>query len=258
VPTLNFNDKDAHWYSREGAPAHDSDLRSARKLGLLPSVTSVLGVWPKYQLENFKQESAVLAAITLPRRTNESEDEFAQRVVIDAKAQVKAAAEFGRRIHGACEAINLGRFDNPLLSDKAIAPFSDYYREWFMKNVVRIYSTEQVAVNNLLGYAGTYDLFAEVKDLGSCLLDIKTQKTRQKPMFYDTWEMQLAAYKETISPSGSNGVKIDNTISLIIPSTTPAMPVAKVWNPDHGHAFECFHACLHLWRLNKKFPFERR
>lgn len=258
MPTLNFNDSDAHWYSRDGKPAHDADLRSARKLGLLPSVTSVLGVWPKYQLDNFKQESAVLAAITLPRKTNETEDEFAQRVVIDAKAQVKAAAEFGRRIHGACEAINRSDFNNPMLRDSALRPFADKYLEWFRENVVSVYSTEDTVVNDLLGYAGTYDLIAEVKGLGRCVLDTKTQKNREKPLFYDTWEMQLAAYKEAISPSGSGGVRIDNTISVIIPSTTPAAPVVKVWNSDHGHAFECFHACLHLWRLNKKFPFERR
>jgi hypothetical protein len=49
-----FNPENAHWYRRDGEPLHSvpsakgeprpTTLRDARKLGLLPSVTNVLGV----------------------------------------------------------------------------------------------------------------------------------------------------------------------------------------------------------------------
>src|SRR5436190_23373532 len=44
-----------------------STLRDARKLGLLPSVTNILGVITKPELTAWLQEQAVLAALTLPR-----------------------------------------------------------------------------------------------------------------------------------------------------------------------------------------------
>ena len=56
-------------------------LRDARKLGLLPSVTNVLGVINKPELVEWKMTQAVLAALTLPRKEGEVLDVFAKRVV---------------------------------------------------------------------------------------------------------------------------------------------------------------------------------
>jgi hypothetical protein len=53
-------------------------LRDARKLGLLPSVTNVLGVINKPELVEWKMTQAVLAALTLPRRDGEDLGVFAK------------------------------------------------------------------------------------------------------------------------------------------------------------------------------------
>ena len=55
-----FNPDSTHWYRRDGEPLHSvpsvkgdprpTTLRDARKLGLLPSVTNVLGVIAKPEL----------------------------------------------------------------------------------------------------------------------------------------------------------------------------------------------------------------
>ncbi len=73
-----FNPDNAHWYQRDGEPLHSvlsakgeprpTTVRDARKLGLLPSVTNVLGVINKPELVEWKMTQAVLAALTLPRR----------------------------------------------------------------------------------------------------------------------------------------------------------------------------------------------
>src|SRR5512136_668210 len=76
-----FNPENAHWYRRDGEPLHSvpsakgeprpTTLRDARKLGLLPSVTNVLGVINKPELVEWKMTQAVLAALTLPRLEGE-------------------------------------------------------------------------------------------------------------------------------------------------------------------------------------------
>lgn len=88
-----FNPDNAHWYKRDGEPLHSvlsgrgeprpTTLRDARKLGLLPSVTNILGVINKPELVEWKMTQAVLAALTLPRLEGEGEDAFARRVVDD-------------------------------------------------------------------------------------------------------------------------------------------------------------------------------
>ena len=79
----------SHWYFPDGTPIHEvpradgkgtrpTSLRDARKLGLFPSVTNVLGVIAKPALDAWKQEQAILAALTLPRNEGEPLDEFAR------------------------------------------------------------------------------------------------------------------------------------------------------------------------------------
>lgn len=73
----------SHWYFPDGSPLHEveradgkgtrpTNLRDARKLGLYPSVTNILSVLAKPGLNAWKQEQAILAALTLPRRSGES------------------------------------------------------------------------------------------------------------------------------------------------------------------------------------------
>jgi len=104
-----------HWYSRDGLPAYSqpkrgggetrTTLRHARQLGLVPSVTTVLEeVINKPALNNWKVDQGILAALTLPRVEGETEQAFLQRVRTDSRAQAKAAAEEGTRIHEAVEA----------------------------------------------------------------------------------------------------------------------------------------------------------
>jgi hypothetical protein len=65
----------SHWYFPDGTPLHDvpradgkgtrpTSLRDARKLGLFPSVTNVLGVIANPGLSAWKMEQAILSALT--------------------------------------------------------------------------------------------------------------------------------------------------------------------------------------------------
>ena len=110
-----------HWYGRDGKPQYTvtakngnqraTTLADARKMNLVPSVTTILNVAAKPGLERWKQEQMLLAALTLPRAPEESEQSFIHRVVADSKEQGKQAAERGNRIHAAVESFYEGVLD---------------------------------------------------------------------------------------------------------------------------------------------------
>src|SRR5512142_1891255 len=202
-----FNPEHAHWYRRDGEPLHSvpsakgeprpTTLRDARKLGLLPSVTNVLGVIARPELVEWKMTQAVLAALTLPRREGEGEDAFAKRVVEDAQSRVRTAAEFGSAFHAGAQLVA-----ETLEVDAAgtCAAWLNLHRDWFQANCIRVVWTERVLVNTELGYAGTADLLVEHQAHGLTLVDYKTQgvKPGRSARAYGSWGQQLAAYWRAI------------------------------------------------------------
>src|SRR5262245_24230714 len=103
-----------HFYYRDGVPCYqvqsadgkkmvDTDIRHARKLGLVPGVTSIINCADKPGLNLWKIEQAILASLTLPRRPHEPEREYLKRVFEDSGEQAKQAAERGTAIHAAVQ-----------------------------------------------------------------------------------------------------------------------------------------------------------
>ena len=107
-----------HWYLPNGSPAYrvvgkngkerNTTVKDAREHGLLPSVTTIIGCASKPALDVWKQQQAILAALTLPRLEGESEEDWLSRVVSDSKETAKQAAERGTQIHGVIEAFYEG------------------------------------------------------------------------------------------------------------------------------------------------------
>ena len=258
-----FNPENAHWYRPDGEPMHSvlslkgeprpTTVRDARKLGLLPSVTNVLGVIAKPELVEWKMTQAVLAALTLPRLSGEGEDAFARRVVDDAQSRVRTAAEFGTAFHAGAEQVA-----NTLEVDPTgpYAAWLSLHRDWFQASCVRVVWTERVLVNTALGYAGTADLLVEHQAHGLTLVDYKTQgfggqktedRGRSGPRAYGSWCQQLAAYRRAIG-------KPMACMSVIVNSAEPSAPVEHVWSEEELAAgWESFEAALVIWRHEKGY-----
>ncbi len=111
--------KGGHWYAPDGSPAHRmttadgagervTTIRDARRLGLYPSVTSILGIMAKPGLETWKLNQVALATLRAPRQENEGEAYWCNRVRNAAFEQVEQAADLGTMIHGALEAAMAG------------------------------------------------------------------------------------------------------------------------------------------------------
>ena len=109
----DFATESGHWYTKSGEAAYtivgangnqrNTTVRDARKLGLVPSVTTVCSMEAKPQLTRWLVQQAMLAAITLPRMEGESDDQFMARANSDSQQQTRAAADRGTHLHGQIE-----------------------------------------------------------------------------------------------------------------------------------------------------------
>lgn len=252
----------SHWYLQDRTPFHEVEradgkgmrsvtLRDARKVRAYPSVTNVLGVLAKPGLDAWKQEQAILAALTLPRNEGESEDAFARRVVTDMGEQVQHAADLGTQIHAACEIYAQSKV---LPESPEVRALFEPVREWFDAEVERIASVESVVAHHEWGYAGTVDLVAKLKSTGGwAVVDFKTQRVKRdakgavKPTFYETWPLQLEAYRQAILHSGE-GKQPADCVSIVIGSTEAVPIVTKVWPREEYEGYwKAFLNARSLW-----------
>ena len=258
----------SHWYFPDGTPLHEvpradgkgqrpTSLRDARKLGLFPSVTNVLSILAKPGLDAWKQEQAILAALTLPRSEEETLDDFAKRVLVDMTSEVGRAADLGSAVHAAIEGYAQGRW---LPEDKGVARLFEPARQWFDKEVIAVHSVEIATAHLEWGYAGRVDLVATLRSTGlPTVIDFKTQKTRRdkdgnfKPILHDTWPLQLEAYRMALA-SRDKGLADAAIASVVIGSTDPVPVLVKLWDDaDKDGYFRAFLAARDLWVWQKNY-----
>lgn len=256
-------------------------LREARELKLLPSVTSVLSVIDKPELNNWRVEQAIKAALTLPRerqafddwivsvfpngfdgysitdlllragamppRYVDGEDSFAQRVLADAEAQANKAAEFGTRIHDAIAEYLRPNVDFRASSydfDPVLVPYLQSFADWANENIEEVHSVEQVVGHPSIGVAGRMDLDCTLKGAGRCVCDMKTQAIREgEAKFWPDWSYQLAAYSMCCLDNLPRRI-----VSVVIPSNEPGPVSVKVYDDEeHGNAERVFEHVLEIW-----------
>lgn len=246
--------KDGTWIPMYELPKKSGDgmkkvtLREAKELNLKPSVTSILDIINKPGLQAWKQEQAILAALTLPKLSDEPLDAFVERVIEDMDAQSEKARSFGSEIHAAIE----GYLKEGRVIPENIAPFLQSFVEWGNKEVHKIIGTEVVCGCEECGYAGRLDLVCVLKDFGFSVIDAKTQNVRRdkkgikQPVFYaDTFPRQLAAYAHTFCPHSEEKV-VPAMVSVIIDSSEPGPVYVKKWD-NYQHHLKMFQHCLELW-----------
>lgn len=241
-PALSDSD---HWYNRDGVPAYTvtgdngktraTTLRDARKHNLVPSVTTILKVVNKPGLNQWLNMQTLLAALTLPRKPDEPETDYINRVMEDSKAQSKAAADTGTAIHNAIQAFYEGVVNNQY-PDHVLA----------CSNAIALHFGEQGWVSERsfaheFGFGGKCDLFAP-----GFVLDIKTQDfTDPKAVkIYDEQLMQLAAYRVGL------GMPSARCANVFVSRTQPGLVSIHEWEEkDILRGWEMFSALLKFWQL---------
>ena len=236
-----------HWYDQDGTPQYtiigangnyrNTTLRDARKLGYVPSVTTILNVAAKPALTAWKVNQALMAALTLPPIEGESLDDFKKRADADAKQHAIDAAAQGTAIHGAIEAAFLGQDYSPEYNahvDAALDPLADAlpHSEWLPEK----------SFCHPLGYGGKVDLHSE-----HVVVDFKTKEfgPGDKVVAYDDQIMQLDAYR--------HGLDIPNaTMANLYLSRSHPGEVRLIIH-ESGNHFERFQHLLAFWKLSKNY-----
>lgn len=200
-----ITEQSGHWYypdgracyqvqKKDGSGLRPTTISDARKLGLLPSVTTILGVLDKPALTNWKIEQAVLVSLTAPRVDGEDLDAFVYRVLHTERQQdqeSQVARERGTEMHAALESLLSGR-DAP----GEILPWVEPVFQFLQSNG-KVIATEKVLVGD--GYAGRTDL---IQDTGIQMLwDFKSAKKLPDPKkgAWSEHRLQAAAYAACIN-----------------------------------------------------------
>lgn len=213
----------SHWYWPDSRPCYEvpyadqskgmrpTTLRDARKLGLLPSVTTILRILHRQALVEWLQEQAVLAAMTTPRLDGEELDAFIHRVLSVERQQdqeAQKARDLGTAIHSEIEAVLTGKEPELALAgfvEPAVA---------VIRGLGAVQATEKIVVGE--GYAGKLDVLTDGDRL--TVLDIKTSKTIPRDGSYVEHRLQTAAYAMAL---GNTGDKCLETANLYISTLEP-------------------------------------
>lgn len=234
-----------HWYTKDGEPMYTvigangreraTTLRDARKLDLVPSVTTIINVASKPALMQWMQRQVLMAALTLPKRPEESEEEYLSRIIDDSKEQGRAAADAGTDIHASIQTfyekgIIAGHLESVVACRDAI---KDYFgeRDW----------TCEMPFAHEMGFGGKTDMHCE-----DIVLDIKTKEfsaeDEVKP--YDDHLMQLAAYRVGL---GKQGARCAN---VFVSRNCPGVIKIHEWTEDDlKRGWAMFTSLLEFWQL---------
>tara|TARA_R110000822_G_scaffold137399_3_gene274879 strand:- start:991 stop:1719 length:729 start_codon:yes stop_codon:yes gene_type:complete len=171
-------------------------LRDARKHGWVCGVTTIIKVMHAEQLVRWRINQHILAALTLDRQPEESDDAYLRRVADDAATHGRDAAEEGTRIHEALERHYRGE-----TYDRTYSAHVDA-----VSGLIESHCGPDAAwlpeggVTHPMGYGTKADLVSEKagwlvdfkgKDFSSATVPTKT---------YESHAMQLAATRACIAP----------------------------------------------------------
>jgi hypothetical protein len=204
-------DRGSHFYTRDGQACYEvpkvkgggmrkTHVGDCRKMGLLPSPTTILRVLNRPQLNDWVVEQAVLAAVTSPRREGEDADAFIHRILhVDQEHNQErdAAADQGTAIHNAIQLSLEG-----LEYDHTYEPHVKAVRAQ-IDQFGRAVKTETILIGD--AYAGRTDAILE-DDETITVVDFKgCNKVPEKA--YDEAKMQVASYAKALGNTGNKRVQ---------------------------------------------------
>ena len=239
-----------HYYTRDGAPMYTvmgkttgkprpTTVKDARELNLVPSVTTILNIAAKPGLNVWLQEQAILAALTLPRGTEETESAWLKRVVQDSKAQARDAADLGTEIHAAIQGFYEGQKASsfPIHVQTCTKAIESHYgaRNWIAE---RAFAHE-------MGFGGKVDMHTD-----GIVIDIKTKDFDDpaKVAGYDEHLMQLAAYRVGL------GMPEARCANVFVSRTNADLAVVKEWaEEDLARGWLMFTALLSFWQYKNQY-----
>lgn len=249
-----------HWYTRAGEPMYEiagadgvlrpTTLRDARKLNLVPSVSTIIKCAAAPGLERWKQEQNILAALTLPRKDGEGEADWLDRVRQDAKEQARKAAQRGQDIHAAIQRhlggeapIPKGPYQQHVIGTAqrllGLFPFMDY--------IPRV----EHAFAHPDGFGGKLDYW-HMEDGEDGIADFKTKEFDEsktvKDLAWDEHCIQLAAYRRGINRPNAK------CLNIFVSTTVPGLALVRVWEEQElERGLDMFRALLNYYQAKARY-----
>lgn len=241
--------ENGHWYTKSGEPAYTVEskdglrattLRDARKLDLVPSVTTIIGQLSKPSLDAWKQQQVLLAALTLPKLPDEPEADWLSRVMKDSRETAFKAADRGNQIHAVIQSF----YENVL------ADWPPYVRN--VETTINEYFGNQLWVSEQSfahadGFGGRVDLSSRadvVRGWDGAVIDFKTKDTPlDKVDVFFEHTMQLAAYRQGL------GMPNARCAIVFVNGTTNETKLIEVEEEELDKGWACYWHLLRLYYL---------
>jgi hypothetical protein len=206
----------------------------------VPSVTEINKVLASPGLERWKINEAILAALTLPRDLEDSDEDFIKKVMLDSKEKATIAADKGTEIHGAIERAFQGRMVDSQYFELAYHVKDEVLKRYGADHHWRV----EQSFAHPLGYGGKVDLNSPCVPI---VADFKTKEVMPAKVGYDEQVMQLAAYCRGLGFSRG-------TLLVNIFVSWDGEVVFKEWTQaEADRGLEMFDLCLDLWKHVKKY-----
>jgi hypothetical protein len=226
-----------HFYWPDGRPAYtylnkkgeekQTTLRQARTSGLWPSVSGIIKLAAQPGLQIWIIDQNILAALSLPRVPDETDDQFVARLKLDAKEQAKKAAEKGTQIHAWVQ--------QGFLTDGKIPPDDWIYYAAAAQLLYDVLGPQQWVTEMAFakdGYGGKVDLHAP-----GLVVDLKTTT---KPLEgLKTWpehSYQLSAYRHGL------GMDDARCFILYIHTETAESKLIEISPSELEKGWKCFNS----------------
>ncbi len=264
----------SHWYQRKtGVAVYEvpmtskegmrrTNLKDARKLDLVPSVTSVLKVMAAPGLEIWKAEQLLQAALTLPKKQGETLDAYAKRIVEDSKAQGIEAASRGKQLHAAIEQY-IGTFGTcwSCEIDETWRPHCEKLKATLAQHGIDIHAgqPEHSFASQIGGlwYGGKIDYHKRNGEL--VVLDFKSKDKIEpkKQLVYEEHAMQIAAYGYGLFGRITSSKPWDweafRGLNVFVGVSDCEVRVVEHTPEDLAHGFELFRSVLDFWTRKNRF-----
>lgn len=223
LKTRSSGSEGGHWYSEEGlvtaVPSADGKrmvaptIRHAKKLGLLPSVTTVLGILDKPALTLWKCKEYVRAANFVGLKANdESEEEYFAKVR-EQFSRYNDHAQVGTDIHAEI-ARYFERGEYAPNAFKVCNWLNQTLNEYRNAGIAYEIESEKFFFNRKKGFAGTVDFKIITKEIVH-FIDFKTTDDDKIPQgsklaYKDSHLAQLVAYNLGCNISAGKEVRFIN------------------------------------------------
>jgi hypothetical protein len=247
----NYASEAGHWYGPNGEPVYEvqgrdgrmraTNLRDARKLNLVPSVSGIIKEAAAQGLERWKRNKLLGTAYGLEGpREGETLDAYIARITAAWNEEAKIAPDTGTVIHGCIEIALNNQVYNPTYVEHVNAALAAT-DSWCGVADLR----PEKSFSHPLGFGGKCDVHK-----AGFVADFKTKDfgADELPDAYDNHAMQLAAYREGFDmPSARCAIIF---ISTRVPGLTRTVEIPK---DDLARGWDMFVRLLEFWKLKNRY-----